>query len=392
MKLSELMSAQALRSSVNLEPIDGPGGRIFPPTYPAAEGANDKKARHVVEEHPDGRRVLIDSVASQANRQEAALAAARAAGTIDFADVYVDLSRTDAAAEVYRLSATEMPHRLSDAILRDSEFDGTPFGKSELGRRILGATTTDLTALLETSPTTVLFGCWFSQHGLAKQLRIQRSVTSEIWAENAVLGKVVGSRIDPLAIEKLDLYESTDGDWTAIEAKALMSKGKPKVHAKTKKPSEANHGNIAPSIRDQGITATTIVQRWAMPLAALRRLRFGGGKRDAAGQAYVAALGIVARVLDHEAGYSLRSRCDLISKGPITIDVIDRDGVVTALPLNGKGALALLHQAEDGMRSAGLSLHQKLEAKPGQKLIDLIAANRRKQELSADTTDGEVAA
>src|SRR5688572_14712586 len=97
MQLNDLLQAQAIRSSLDLEPLDGPSGRIFPPTYPAAERADDKQPRHVVEELPDGRlRVLVDSVASQANRQDAALIAARAAGLIDFSDVYVDLSQTDA--------------------------------------------------------------------------------------------------------------------------------------------------------------------------------------------------------------------------------------------------------------------------------------------------------
>ena len=195
MNLSELTSAQALRSAVHLEPIDGPGGRIYPPTYPAAEGAADKRARHAIETLPNGQqRVLIDSLASQANRQEAALVAARDAGLINFSDIYVDLAGTEAAADRQLLSATEMPHRLSDAILRDSEIDGVPFGRSELGRRILSATATDLSAILETSPTTILFGCWFSQHGLSRPLKIQRSITSEIWADDAILGKAVGSR------------------------------------------------------------------------------------------------------------------------------------------------------------------------------------------------------
>ena len=302
MDLFELTGAQALRSVTHLEPIDGPGGRLYPPTYSAAEGSGDKTARHAVETLPNGqRRVLIDSVASQANRQEAALVAARDAGLIKLADVYVDLSGTDAAVDRQLLSATEMPHRLSDAILRDSELDGVPFGKSELGRSILSTTATDLSAILETSPTTVLFGCWFSQHGLSKPLKIQRSVTSEIWADDAFLGVSVGSRIDPLGIEKLQLFEAPDGDWTALAEKAVQRQGKPKPY-KSKRPSEINHGNIAPSIRDHGITASRVALRWAMPLAAVRRLRFGGGNRDQAGQAYVVALGVLARVLDHAGG------------------------------------------------------------------------------------------
>jgi CRISPR-associated protein Csb1 len=389
MHLTQLTNAQALRSVVKLEPIDGKGGRIFPPTYPAGEGASDKKARHAIEDLPGGqRRVLIDSIASQANRQEAALVAARAAKLIDFSDVYVDLSGTEAALDQKLLSATEMPHRLSDAILRDSEIDGVSFGKSTLGKRILAATLADLSAILETSPTTVVYGCWFSQHKLPKPLKIQRSVTSEIWADDAVLGKAVGSRIDPLGIEKVPLYEARDGDWTASPDKAVQKGGKPKLH-KSKRPSEVNHGNIAPDIRDQGITASAITLRWALPLAAVRRLHFGGGERDRAGQAYVVALGLLGRVLDHAAGYSLRSRCDLMGRGPLSIEVIDSDGVITSKVVSKDDALKLLRQAEDGMSKADLKLHQKIIAKPSQKLIDLIAANRRRQELDGDSSDEE---
>jgi CRISPR-associated protein Csb1 len=392
MSLRELMAAQALRSSVALQPIDGPGGRIFPPTYPVSDEQARKTGQkfcHVVERIAEGRdRVLVDSVASQANRQEAALVAARTAGRIKFSDIYVDLS--GAATDVPRLSATELPHRLSDAILRDSEISGALFGKSELGRQILAATPGNLTSLIETSPTSLVFGCWFSQHNLARQLRVQRSTTSEIWAENAILGKAVGSRIDPLGIKKLKLFEDEDGEWTALESKAVQSKGKAKQHQK-KRPSEVNHGNIGPTIRDQGITAESITLRWALPLAAIRRLKFGAAERDSAGQAYVAALGILARVLDHESGYSLRSRCDLISTGPLIIDVIGMDGAIKSRPMTQKDALALLAEAEAGMKAAGIKLHQKIEAKPGQKLIDLLAANRARQEAVGDGEEEEAA-
>jgi CRISPR-associated protein Csb1 len=390
MSLPELMSAQALRSSVSLQPIDGPGGRIFPPTYPAPDDQarrSGQKFCHVVERLGEGRaRVLVDSVASQANRQEAALVAARTAGRINFSDIYVDLSGS--AADVSRISATEMPHRLSDAILRDSEIGGVPFGKSEIGRQILSATSANVTPLIEASPTSLVFGCWFSQHGLARQFRIQRSTTSEIWADNAILGQAVGSRIDPLGIERLKLFEAadTDGDWTALESKAVQSKGKAKQHAR-KRPSEVNHGNIAPTIREQGITAESVTLRWALPLAAVRRLKFGGGKRDSAGQAYVAALGILARVLGHESGYSLRSRCDLISAGPLTFDIIDTDSKVKSRPITSGTALDLLAEAEAGMKAAGIKIHQKIEAKPGQKLVDLLLANRQRQEIGDDAEE-----
>jgi CRISPR-associated protein Csb1 len=330
-------------------------------------------------------RVLVDSVASQANRHENALVEARAAGLIDFSDVTVNLSGTK--AELTSLCATEMPHRLSDAILRDSEIEGVSFARSSVGKRILSATAGDLSALIEASPTTVLYGCWFSQHNLPRPLKIQRSVVSEVWAHNAILGKAVGSRIDPLGIEKVQLYEAPDGDWTALASEAVTDKAKPK-HSK-KRPSEINHGNIAPAIFDRGITAERVVLNWSMPLAAVRRLRFGGGDRDRAGQAYIVALGVLSRVLDHRAGYSYRSRCDLVSKGPLTFDVLDGDGVAVERVIALDVAQALLKEAEAGMKQARLALHRHIQAKPSKKLIGLIAANAAHQAEYAD--DGNAA-
>ena len=135
--LPNLTASQALRSAVTLEPVDGPEGRIYPPTYPGA-GEKDPP-RHVIEIMPNGsKRVLVDSVASQANRQEEALVAARNAGSINFSDVFIDLKETDAGIDV--LSATEMPHRLADAILRDSAIDGVPFKNTDVGKAILSTT------------------------------------------------------------------------------------------------------------------------------------------------------------------------------------------------------------------------------------------------------------
>jgi hypothetical protein len=83
----------------------------------------------------------------------------------------------------------------------------------------------------------------------------------------------------------------------------------------------------------------------------------------------------------------LRSRCDLISTGPVTIDVIALDGTIKSRPITQKDALAFLAEAERGMKDAGFELHQKIEAKPGQKLIDLLAANRARQEVGGDAEE-----
>ena len=69
--------AVALRSHVTLQPAGGEGDKVFPPSY-AVDGRPEHK--YAVEERQVGASdrvsvtVLLDSVASQANRAEMALA------------------------------------------------------------------------------------------------------------------------------------------------------------------------------------------------------------------------------------------------------------------------------------------------------------------------------
>jgi hypothetical protein len=92
-------------------------------------------------------------------------------------------------------------------------------------------------------------------------------------------------------------------------------------------------------------------------------------------------------VLDHEAGYSLRSRCDLISSGPVSIDVIDHDGAIEARIVTMDDARTLFREAEEGLREAGIALHGNVTARPSTKLADLIAANRRAQVLGEEPSE-----
>jgi hypothetical protein len=45
MQISQLTNLQALRSTIELQPIDGPNGRVFPPTYPPPKASSSKHAR-----------------------------------------------------------------------------------------------------------------------------------------------------------------------------------------------------------------------------------------------------------------------------------------------------------------------------------------------------------
>ena len=126
--------AVALRSRTELQPADGPGGKVFPPTYAVNAGH-----KYAVETRQVGDRevqtVLLDSVASQANRAELALLEGWEAGELGFPVPYVDFSCENGEFEdIGRLTVLEAPHRLADAIFRDSLLDGTLFRLSDVGR------------------------------------------------------------------------------------------------------------------------------------------------------------------------------------------------------------------------------------------------------------------
>src|SRR5438874_13015624 len=99
MTLEELRLAvgrdAALRRVQKLQPVGGPGDKIFPPTYPG-ERRNDPP-RHVFETRRVAGKnvlcVLIDSVQSQANRPEEALKDARGSG-LSFPVIAVDFTGT----------------------------------------------------------------------------------------------------------------------------------------------------------------------------------------------------------------------------------------------------------------------------------------------------------
>lgn len=112
-----IASDAALRRRQRLQPVGGAGDKLFPPTYPG------QGPRHVHERrHLDGRElwcVLLDSVQSQANRLEETLLAALRDGAIAFPYVTVDFRQAQLAG-LTEITSLEAPHRIYDAILRDS--------------------------------------------------------------------------------------------------------------------------------------------------------------------------------------------------------------------------------------------------------------------------------
>ncbi len=393
----------ALRSRTTLQPAGGKGDKIFPPTYAVDSRADHKYA---VEERQteDGvvTTVLLDSVASQANRSELALLEGWAMKELSFPVAYVDFTDHNDLADLGQVTVLEAPHRIADAIFRDSLLDDTLFRLSDIGRAITDAHPRDVTALFLHSPTALLFGMWDStgpKGGLGS--KFQRAYVSEIVGINARIGRKVGSRLDPLKIERAAAiaYEHSDDQqvWTLDPAEAKKEdKGKekdvPKVKGTDGRPSEINHGNIAPSIDSLagGVTISEAIQTTVISLAALRRLRFARYSRDAetVARTAIAALGVAAIAYQHEMDYDLRSRCLLIPQHSPRIELVGRDGSTPEMvSLNRSTAAEILQQAAQEAEEAGIGWETKeLRLEPAPKLIELI---KRSREVSAREQPGE---
>jgi CRISPR-associated protein Csb1 len=333
-------SAAAFRSRTTLQPGGGAGDKVFPPTYAGAVYATEKRRLPGRDEPVEC--VLLDSVQSQANRMEEALQQAVDDGRLTLPVIEVDFSaywdpeRQNKGLDedmrlldpVGKISSLQAPHRIADAILRDSlvKEDNKPFRhkdydkESEYGHRLRRVKASDATFLFELCPTALLFGMWDStgpKGGLGA--KFERAMVSEIVGINAVSGVKTSSRIDPLGIQKNagPLYRCADGRYTIDSSLAVdeMKDGKPTgrklLYKKNSKgqdvfhnpneakfpdqgrPSEANHGNVTPDIdyrKDKnynvikddngrpipvgGVTVASAEQTIVISLPALRRLRF----------------------------------------------------------------------------------------------------------------------
>ena len=391
--------AVALRSRTTLQPAGGPGDKVFPPTYAVSRGI-----KYATEDRRVGDKVsqtvLLDSVASQANRAELALLEGWESQELGFPVPYVDFGVDEGVADLGKLTVLEAPHRLADAIFRDSLLDGTLFRLHDVGRAITDAQPRNATALYRYSPTGLLFGMWDStgpKGGLGS--KFQRAYVSEIVGLDAEFGRKVSSRIDPLQIEKLTpehkAFNHRDSVqvWTFDKTEAEKDKKGNPVFAsrgaasgEAGQPSKINHGNIAPSIDADagGVTISQATQTTVISLASLRRLRFAGYGRDAeiAARTAVAALGVASIAYQHEMDYDLRSRCLLIPEHSPRVELLGRDGApADVVEVDRSSAQFLLAQAAEHAASAGIRwVSEGIRLVPAPKLIELI---KRSREVSA---------
>ncbi len=384
--------AAAFRCVTEYQPAGGPGDKVFPPTYEGGKYATEERVDPGTGEIRPC--VLLDSVQSQANRMELALLEAHRAGK---AELPLLVTRFDQEELLRKFTVTslEAPHRIADALFRDSLLDGRTFRKSERGHVLDTADIGNATGLFGLCPTALVFGLWDStgpRGGLG--CKFQRAVVSEIVGYDAVAGVKTASRIDPAQIRlgAGPLYERRSPgedrpDWTLDDGAGSRKLGKDKKG----KPSEANHGNVTPSVAEGGFTISRARQTTTLSLAVLRRLRFpldeAGDSRpgtDLAARTALAALGLAAGALAR-IDTDLRSRCQLFAASEPTWELLNRPGQPPSeFELGPEDALELLEEAVAGAKDAGLPWEGEVELTPSPDLVELV---RRSQELAVASGD-----
>ncbi|MHB1426739.1 MAG: type I-G CRISPR-associated RAMP protein Csb1/Cas7g [Gemmataceae bacterium] len=187
-------SAAAFRLIVKLEAVSP---KVFPPTYEGGKYATEDRII-------GGQKlpcVLLDSVPSQANRMELALQDAWMGGEIKMPVVSTDFSAVKNPG-VPKVTSLQAPHRIVDAILRDSTLGNgkqpTKFRDSEIGKELDQLSAGYATPLLKYAPHCLVFGMWDStgpRGGLG--VKFARAMVSEVIGVNAVGGiatSVVGTK------------------------------------------------------------------------------------------------------------------------------------------------------------------------------------------------------
>ena len=380
---SIVKSSSAIRRIRRLASVGGEGSYVAPPTY--LGGIHVFERRRIGGEEVSC--VLLDSVQSQANRLEESLEKSG----LSIPNVIVDFVDTD-VPDVGKISAMSAPHRIFDAIIRDSMLGGDLFPDSKVGKRVNAATPKNATSLFQHSPSTLVFGGWNSTGDRGGSGRkFQRCIVSEIVGVNVPTrtkyNEMIGmsskpaSRIDPLEIEKTDIYKSK-----TRPSRWVMEEPKDKKGYEKSKPSEVNHGNIAPSITEQGVTMEYALQTTTVTLAGLRRLSFpeagaSDPDRDLAAQTVLAAIALNA-VLEHDrAGYSLRSRCDLCPSQELPyeeFEIIHNDGKTDRVSITRDDARIMFDDAVRAAKDKNLPWEtEPIKLAPKKDLVGLIKKSRK---------------
>ena len=152
-------TAAAFRCVTDYQPAGGPGDKVFPPTYGGGKYATEER----IDPETGERRpcVLLDSVQSQANRMELALLESHRAGKVQL-PLLVTRFDQEELPKKFTVTSLDAPHRIADALFRDSLLEGTIFRESNKGRILDMADIRNAAGVFGLCPTALVFGLWDS--------------------------------------------------------------------------------------------------------------------------------------------------------------------------------------------------------------------------------------
>jgi len=310
-ELLDLNGAAAIVGEEWLRPAEGNGSVISPPTYAGAG-----ESTYNIDDTPNGKMAIIDSIPSQANRIE----------PLFRKSPYDELvpQITIKAGEEQR-NLLEVGHRAADAFVR----------YSKLGEELETAFQSykkdgNATALAKLAPTTLIFGGWDSRDTQAK---FPRMVASEIRAYDVHELRRSSTYIPPVSYKDLDLLDEEYSNEVLSELGFLHA---PATH------------------QLGGILVKGEIQR--KTLLNLTTLRDVGG--DDKLHRYLLGLALVA--LTHAQPYNLRQGCLLVrdAEKPTVMKLVNYDGAETEVAFDPSSVLTY---AQDAAKEFGVGKSRTVE-------------------------------
>lgn len=320
-----------IRFRAELEPAAG--DKILPPTYTGGK-------HNLTAPRADGTSewCSLDSPASFANRVEAQLAA----NFPELAPLRVEVGGKT-------ISTLQMPHRVFDATLRESERDGVPWLNTPIAQAVQAATPETAYALLHWDPALLLFGGWDStklgRRGKAvRGAKYPAALSCEITATDVLPISRAGSRIDPLGIEGTDalLVEYEDGRLVAFDAIVhadlpIRGERDNDTYPRRVKPSQVNLGNFPPSLMAKGVLVRGHIRlTGVLDLRRLGHYRFAPAD-DHEARLLLALMGLYGVDAVLRRGLDLRRDCELVATSA-TVSLVGFGGTAATLDLTAIGA------------------------------------------------------
>ncbi|HOJ61347.1 MAG TPA: type I-U CRISPR-associated RAMP protein Csb1/Cas7u [bacterium] len=258
-----------------LDPVEGKGAVIFPPTYAKPEGKReDEWLGYNMDRFENGMKVCqIDSVGSQANRMEPIFK------NEPYSKLVPQITIQAGDREINLLDAG---HRAADAIVRFSDL------KEELKKAFLTVREKgNAGPLAKIAPTSIVFGSWDSRETQVKLPRIIRSVIRAYDVE---------------MLHRSAQYTTIAGELLADGEVEVTTKGPKAEMGLAHVPAPWTHGGV--------IVRKEIRRDAALNLAAVRALKAEPPEGTLALRRYILGLSLVCFTAPQET--FLREGCQLV--------------------------------------------------------------------------------